>query len=496
MFKRMKQVAGIKRRKSTRASTSQASSVELTPSPGHGDPEAEIPEERPALLITEEHLDIKDDREGQAIALMRERPFAHTRRFDPDFLEKIGMREEFASIFRTMGWLNFVEVDEPGSRLLTMQFLCTLRKYDEGISFRLFGQERLVTWGDLHAMLGLNPKCRLDLDKALKGFHKESFWKKISGNEWGPKPRTSAIHNPTLRFMHVWLAMTLFPRGDIRVVRQDELKILYAMVKKIRVSPAECMIDQWLDNIKLTGPIECTSLVTRIAQKCGLLENVHVEYLTVDREFLGEDYFVQGHTLKHGPNNTLIYHFPGYTNEFPLPNPGLRLYHCRALTLPLEPVGEVRRHSVSGRPTRSRRHMEPTPEFHTPTGDPVWEQPPPQDEAGASTWQAGAWESQYDYPMQTSSSSSGPPSFATRSFSSRGFRELNYGMAELTRRVNDIDLRTESMQQTLTQHVADTQQWQNFSDNQFRQLNAMMAQNQNNWDAFFRSQGYDPNQQI
>ncbi|GJM91647.1 hypothetical protein PR202_ga08045 [Eleusine coracana subsp. coracana] len=49
------------------------------------------------------------------------------------------------------------------------------------------------------------------------------------------------------------------------------------------------------------------------------------------------------------------------------------------------------------------------------------------------------------------------------------------------------------MQQTLTQHVADTQQWQNFSDNQFRQLNAMMAQNKSNWDAFFRSQGYDPN---
>ena len=205
---------------------------------------------------------------------------------------------------------------------------------------------------------------------------------------------------------------------------------------------------------------------------------------------------MHGHTLKRGPDDTLVYYFPGYMNEYPLPNPGLRLYHCRALTFPLEVRGDSRRDSVSERPTRPRRSMTATPGFQTPIGGTGWDQPPPPDEAGGSSWQAGAWGSQHDYPMHTSSSSSGAPSFANRSFSSRGFRELNFGMAELTRRVDDIDLRTESMQQTLSQHVTDTQQWQNFSDNQFRQLNAMMAQNQSNWDAFFRSQGYDPNQQM
>ena len=50
------------------------------------------------------------------------------------------------------------------------------------------------------------------------------------------------IQNPTLRLMHHWVAMTLFPRDDVRVVRNNELKILYAMVKKIKISPMMAMI--------------------------------------------------------------------------------------------------------------------------------------------------------------------------------------------------------------------------------------------------------------
>lgn len=44
------------------------------------------------------------------------------------------------------------------------------------------------------------------------------------------------IHNPTLRLMYKWLGMTLFPRANLRPIREDKLIILFDMVRKIKVS--------------------------------------------------------------------------------------------------------------------------------------------------------------------------------------------------------------------------------------------------------------------
>ena len=75
-----------------------------------------------------------------------------------------------------------------------------------------------------------------------------------------------------------WLTITLFPRDDVRPVRNDELLILYAMVNKIKISPAQALVRQWLSNFKMTGPIECTSLITRIATRIGALEGNSIPF--------------------------------------------------------------------------------------------------------------------------------------------------------------------------------------------------------------------------
>ena len=46
--------------------------------------------------------------------------------------------------------------------------------------------------------------------------------------------------------MHKWLALTCFPREDVRTVRVDELLILYAMVNKIKIAPVPCK--KWFAN--------------------------------------------------------------------------------------------------------------------------------------------------------------------------------------------------------------------------------------------------------
>ena len=62
-----------------------------------------------------------------------------------------------------------------------------------------------------------------------------------------------------------------FPKDDVRTVRVDELHILYAMVNKIKIAPVQEMVRQWLENFRMSGPVECTSLVTRIATSLGVL---------------------------------------------------------------------------------------------------------------------------------------------------------------------------------------------------------------------------------
>ena len=107
--------------------------------------------------------------------------------------------------------------------------------------------------------------------------------------------------------MHKWLAITLFPRDDVRLVHNDELIILYAMVNKIKISPAMALVKQWLTNFKMTGPIECTSLITRIATRVGALKGNFIPFIEGDRTYIDEAYLIQGHTLKKGPDDSLIF---------------------------------------------------------------------------------------------------------------------------------------------------------------------------------------------
>ena len=101
-------------------------------------------------------------------------------------------------------------------------------------------------------------------------------------------------------------------------VRNDELMILYTIVNKIWVSPARAIVKQWLMIFRMTDPIECTSLVTRIASNMGILDGNSVPFIEDPRIMIDEAYLVQGHTLKKGPNDSLIFFSLSYANEIPL----------------------------------------------------------------------------------------------------------------------------------------------------------------------------------
>ena len=128
-----------------------------------------------------------------------------------------------------------------------------------------------MSWKELSTVLGFHHKCSLDIEQATRGYHRESFWHTISGLNAYTHPRCNDIQHLTLCLMHKWVALTCFPRDNVWTVRIDELRILYAMVNKIKIAPVQEMVRRWLGNFRMIGPVECTSLVTRIATSLGVL---------------------------------------------------------------------------------------------------------------------------------------------------------------------------------------------------------------------------------
>jgi len=66
--------------------------------------------------------------------------------YDPAPMEATGINTEFDMIFKAMGWENVWEIDELGSKLLTAEFLCTLKPTDSEVSFKLFEKDFSIPW--------------------------------------------------------------------------------------------------------------------------------------------------------------------------------------------------------------------------------------------------------------------------------------------------------------------------------------------------------------
>jgi hypothetical protein len=88
----------------------------------HEEGEEELPTPRAEEVYTVDaaFVDLRNDSERQAYALINDRVFANTKEFDPDLHEKTGMDSKFDSIWQALGWKGFVPVQEIGSRPITI----------------------------------------------------------------------------------------------------------------------------------------------------------------------------------------------------------------------------------------------------------------------------------------------------------------------------------------------------------------------------------------
>jgi hypothetical protein len=96
------------------------------------------------------------------------------------------------------------------------------------------------------------------------------------------------------------------------------MQLLYAMLKKTKVAPVKEMLIHWLETIKASTAITCTSLVTRIAANIGALDGQDVTYISTSRIQIDEHFLMQGHHLKYDDTGNLVFYFLRYTNEIRL----------------------------------------------------------------------------------------------------------------------------------------------------------------------------------
>jgi hypothetical protein len=281
------------------------------------------------ILTADVNLHIRRGEEKDIYEKLKKRSFVLTPMFSKEFIQEEGLDSVFSQIFALLGWTSFYNTSERGSRLLTLEFLCTLKSSNDGVTFQLFCQEHTLSWRKLSNALGFAEGCALDLDSSLEDFDRIHLWSDVTGKENTHKPRTNDIQHPTLRFFHKWISLVLFPR-----VRVGDMQLIYAVLKSQAVSPIKMLVEHWLSFPNLVGDISCTSLITWIADDLGILGDATIINIDTPREIIGYDYFRQGRwvmkiqeKLHHIHNKSAI----------PLPNPGLGIYSVQTFMINEQP---------------------------------------------------------------------------------------------------------------------------------------------------------------
>ena len=123
--------------------------------------------------------------------------------------------------------------------------------------------------------------------------------------------------------------MTFFPGDDASKIRAIDLQLLYAVVKKIRVSSVHALVDHWLSIPEYkVGYVAICSIVTCLAIKLKLLEGASLDFIDTHRQIYGYEHFNHAHLVKKIKGDLYIAYGDA---KLRLPNPKMTLYFIQTL---------------------------------------------------------------------------------------------------------------------------------------------------------------------
>ena len=113
-----------------------------------------------------EQIAVKNDYERGALELLKKQNFVHDKRFESRFLMKTGLKQDMNNALTIIEWENFADIVEPGSQLLTMEFLISLAieetSSETKVYFRLFNEQFVMKLKDFSIALGFHKRCILE----------------------------------------------------------------------------------------------------------------------------------------------------------------------------------------------------------------------------------------------------------------------------------------------------------------------------------------------
>jgi hypothetical protein len=184
---------------------------------------------------------------------LHHREFYHTRIYDVNLLERVGLDEELPTILQTIGWGKLYDEPRQGSCLLTLEFLMTFEIVEKDrklfVKFCLLGKSFGYDLSHFSELLDFSKSCLLE-STTMRNFNKVEFSDTISRKS--ARLRLSDIHNPSIRFLHRWMSFTLFPMVELCSVSTAELKCLFAMVNRIEYTRVANIVDYFTNVSKIS----------------------------------------------------------------------------------------------------------------------------------------------------------------------------------------------------------------------------------------------------
>jgi hypothetical protein len=208
--------------------------VGLSHSLAHNDVPAAMNSDDISILTTEEMENYES---------LHYQEFAHTRIYNVNLLERVGLDEMLPTILRTIGWGKLYDEPHQGSRLLTIKFLLTFETVEKGrklfVKFHLFAKSFGCDLSHFIVLLDFSKSC-LPESTAMRNFNKVEFSDTISGKS--TRLRFSDIHNPSLMFLHRGMSFMLFPMAELRSVTTAELKCLFTKQDQVHPCSRHCRL--------------------------------------------------------------------------------------------------------------------------------------------------------------------------------------------------------------------------------------------------------------
>jgi hypothetical protein len=140
-------------------------------------------------------------------------------------------------------------------------------------------------------------------------------------------------------------------------IATPELKCLFAMVNRIKYTHVANIVDYFKNVHKMSGPIECTSMVTRIAMNPGCLEMANLAYIEGGVPILGLDHFVHVHILRVR-NPIILYPCCMVVMRSGYLTRPFDYIFCESLTLQFDRMGEACHSFIEPPRTHERARME------------------------------------------------------------------------------------------------------------------------------------------